>query len=124
MGKRALIIEDNAKNMTLLKDILEHEGFENMGAGDGETGVRLAKEWLPDIILMDIQMPVMDGFTAIKLLKTDARTKNIPVIGITALAMVGDRESVLKAGFNVYIAKPYNIADIVAQVKLLLQRRM
>jgi two-component system, cell cycle response regulator DivK len=120
MGKRALIIEDNDHNMMLLKDILEYAGFETAGANNGETGVRLATEWLPDIILMDIQMPVMDGFEAIKLLKADARTKGIPVMGVTSMAMVGDQELVLKAGFDSYIAKPYNIAEIAAQVKSLL----
>ena len=103
---RILIIEDNAANMKLAVVVLEKQGYEVLQATDAETGVRLARERQPDLILMDIQLPGMDGLTATRLLKDDAATRDICIVALTALAMRGDRERIEAAGCDDYIAKP------------------
>ena len=106
MSKKILVVEDNDKNRMLIKDIMQYHGYEVIEAENGKIGVELAKQHLPDLILMDIQMPVMDGFTAIALLKEDPATKSIRMIALTSFAMKGDREKIMHAGFDDYIAKP------------------
>jgi len=106
MGVKILVVEDNEKNRILIRDLLEYHGYEVLEAVNGEAGAKMARTHRPDLILMDIQMPVMDGLTAVKLLKSDPETKNIRLIALTSFAMKGDRERFLKAGFDDYIAKP------------------
>lgn len=106
MAKTILIVEDNDKNRILLRDILTFHGYKTMEASDGEEGVSLAKEMKPDLVLMDIQMPGMDGFEAIRVLRKDPMTWNLIIIALTSFAMKGDREKILAAGFNDYLAKP------------------
>jgi two-component system cell cycle response regulator DivK len=112
MANKILVVEDNDKNRMLIKDILHYYGYEIIEAENGKSGVALAKQHLPGLILMDIQMPVMDGFTAIALLKEDPATKPIRVIALTSFAMKGDNDKILRAGFDAYIAKPIDTREL------------
>jgi CheY-like chemotaxis protein len=106
MAKKILVVEDNINNRLLIKDILVFHGYEVIEAENGEQGVELAKMHQPDLILMDIQMPIIDGFTAMRMIKGDPATRSIRVIALTSFAMKGDREKIMQAGFDDYIAKP------------------
>ena len=106
MEKRILIVEDDLKNLKLVRDLLQVFGYVTLEATNGKQGVEVAKEQKPDLILMDIQMPVMDGLQATRLLKSDEETKKIPIIALTAYAMKGDEEKMLQAGCNDYMPKP------------------
>ncbi len=117
MAKKILVIEDNDKNRKLIRDVLRYHSYEIIEAENGEEGVKKAKEHLPDLILLDIQMPVMDGFDTIKALKGSPETKNIKVIAFTSFAMVGDRERMLKAGFDDYISKPIDTRQLPEIIK-------
>lgn len=103
---KILIVEDNEKNLKLFRLIVSFMGHEAITATDGEGGIRVAKEALPDLILMDIQLPGIDGISALKALRADEKTKDIPAIALTSYAMKGDREHILREGFVDYIAKP------------------
>lgn len=103
---RVLIVEDNAANMTLAVFLLKSAGHEVLSALDAEAGLAIARAEQPDLILMDIQLPGMDGLEATALLKRDAATRTIPVVALTALAMKGDEERIRAAGCDGYIAKP------------------
>jgi two-component system, cell cycle response regulator DivK len=107
-GEKILIVEDNRMNMDLAVDLLEVAGFNVVQAETAEKGISLAKTELPDIILMDISLPVMDGLTAVKILKADDLTKGIPVIAVTAHAMGGDEDKAVAAGCDGYLTKPIN----------------
>jgi two-component system cell cycle response regulator DivK len=113
---RVLIIEDNAANMTLATFLLQSAGHSVLSASDAETGVTLARAQQPDLVLMDIQLPGMDGLEATALLKRDKSTRDIPVIALTALAMKGDEERILAAGCDGYIAKPLAYKDFLATI--------
>ena len=104
-----LVVEDNPLNMELVTDLLVAHGHEVRQAGTAEDGVRLAKETGPDLILMDVRLPGMDGHAAARLLKSDATTRGIPTIALTAQAMKGDMAVALAAGFDGYIPKPIDI---------------
>ncbi len=101
-----LIIDDNQMNRELASDLLELHGFQILQAGDARTGIELARTKNPDLILMDIQLPGVDGIEATRMLREDRITKDIPVVALTAHAMKGDEEKVLKAGCIGYISKP------------------
>ena len=120
MKKRILIVEDNPQNRLLVKDVLEFYGYEIMEAEDGQAGIEMAKKYKPDLILMDLQMPVMDGFTAGKIIRGDPDTKNIKMIAVTSFAMLGDKERVMEAGFDHYIAKPINTRELPDLIKEIL----
>jgi CheY-like chemotaxis protein len=111
-GQRILIVEDNLKNRKLVRDLLQFHGYIILEAENGEAGVRLAYEHQPDLILMDVQLPGVDGQTAMRSLKSDARTIHIPIIALTALAMRGDKERLLAAGFDGYVEKPIDIKSL------------
>jgi two-component system cell cycle response regulator DivK len=111
-----LIVEDNADNMLLTVVLLESAGHAVLCAIDAETGLTLARERLPDLILMDVQLPGMDGLEATALLKKDGATRAIPVIALTALAMKGDEERMRAAGCDGYISKPMRSRDFLATV--------
>jgi two-component system, cell cycle response regulator DivK len=113
---RVLVIEDNTSNMTLATFLLESAGHMVLGASDAEAGLAIARSDHPDLILMDIQLPNMDGLEATALLKGDASTRAIPVIALTALAMKGDEERIRAAGCDGYIAKPLNYREFLATV--------
>jgi two-component system cell cycle response regulator DivK len=122
MSHTILIVEDNENNRSLLKDILSFHGYETAVASDGEEGVILARQLMPDLILMDIQMPGMDGMTAGSILKGDPATSGLKIIALTSFAMRGDREKFLAAGFDGYLSKPISTRDLPEQVKQWLER--
>jgi CheY-like chemotaxis protein len=106
MAKKILIMDDNEDNRLLMSDILQYRGYEILEADDGEKGIGMARELKPDLILLDMQMPGMDGFSAVKMLKSDPLTKDIKVIAVTSLAMKGDREKIIALGVDEYVPKP------------------
>ena len=111
-----LIVEDNADNMTLVVLLLQSAGHTVLSAIDAEAGLTLARDELPNLILMDIQLPGMDGLEATALLKRDDATRAIPVIALTALAMKGDEERIRAAGCDGYIAKPMRYQEFLATI--------
>jgi two-component system cell cycle response regulator DivK len=113
---KVLIIEDNAANMTLATFLLQSAGHSVLSAADAETGLMLARAEQPDLVLMDIQLPGMDGLEATALLKRDGTTRDIPVVALTALAMKGDEERIRAAGCDGYIAKPLAYRDFLATI--------
>jgi two-component system cell cycle response regulator DivK len=113
---RVLVVEDNASNLTLSTFLLESAGHAVLSASDAESGLALARAEQPDLILMDIQLPGMDGLQATALLKSDAATRSIPVIALTALAMKGDEERIRTAGCDGYIAKPLSYKEFLETV--------
>jgi two-component system, cell cycle response regulator DivK len=113
---RVLMVEDNEANMTLASFLLQSAGHTVLPATDAEAGLTLARTEKPDLILMDIQLPGMDGLEATALLKADAATRAIPVVALTALAMVGDEARIRAAGCDGYIAKPFRYQDFLARV--------
>ena len=115
-GERILVVEDNAKNMKLFRDILDAKGYATLEAGSGEDAVELALAHVPDLVLMDIQLPGIDGLEALRRIRAGVRTSTLPVIALTAQAMEGDDERFLAAGFDAYISKPVNVIDLLATV--------
>ncbi len=116
MTKVILVVEDEPKNLKLVRDLLQISGYTTIEATDGKQGVELAKARKPDLILMDIRMPVMDGLEATRILKTDTTTRNIPVLALTSYAMKGDKERILEAGCDGYLAKPLDIQELLKEV--------
>jgi two-component system cell cycle response regulator DivK len=117
-----LIVEDNEKNMKLARDVLQAKGYRTLEATSGEDGVRLAKEKKPDLVLMDIQLPGINGIEAFKRLRADAGTKAIPVIALTASVTPTDRTAITAAGFDAFLGKPINLKEFLDTVKRLLER--
>jgi two-component system cell cycle response regulator DivK len=111
-----LVIEDNPSNMKLAVFLLEKEGYEVVQAIDAEEGIRIARRRLPGLILMDVQLPGMDGLAATRLLKADAATRHIKIIALTAFAMRGDQEKIQAAGCDAYIAKPIRYKEFLKAV--------
>jgi len=119
MPKKILIVEDNEQNRVLIRQIFTHHGYEVMEAHDGPTGLAMACAHVPDLILLDIQMPVMNGFMVIRELRNTPELKKVKVIAVTSFAMKGDREKALEAGFDDYVTKPIDtrkLPELVAQV--------
>jgi len=112
-----LIIEDNAMNVKLMRDLLQAKGYQTKEVETAEEGIALAREEKPDLIIMDIELPGMDGLQATGILKADPLTKNVPVLAVTAYAMKGDREKALAAGCDGYIAKPIEILDFLEHIR-------
>ena len=112
-----LVVEDNEKNMKLFRDVLLATGYRTLEATTGGQAVELATMHVPDLVLMDIQLPDVGGVEALGRLRADARTALVPVVALTAQAMEGDRERFLAAGFDGYLSKPVNITDLIATVK-------
>ncbi len=111
-----LIVEDNEKNMKLVRDVLQVKGYATLEATTGEDGVRLAKERLPALVLMDIQLPGISGIEALKQLRADPATAAIPIIAVTASVMASDRRDITDAGFDGYVGKPLNLKEFLAAV--------
>ncbi len=111
-----LVVEDNEKNMKLVRDVLQVKGYATLEAVTGEDGVRLAKEHLPALVLMDIQLPGISGIEALKQLRADPATAAIPVIAVTASVMVSDRRNITDADFDGYVGKPLNLKEFLAAV--------
>jgi two-component system, cell cycle response regulator DivK len=112
-----LIVEDNERNLRLVRDVLVHAGFRTLEAGDAERGIALAREHRPDAILMDIQLPGIDGVEALGRLRAAAETAAIPVAALTAFAMKSDRERLLAAGFCDYLEKPIDVRALPDRVR-------
>ncbi len=116
MTANVLIVEDYDKNLRLFTVIVSAMGHRVVGASDSRDGIRIAQEQQPDLILMDVQMPGLDGISALRLLKEDARTRHIPVIAVTSYVMKGDRERLLAEGFTHYIPKPIDKNGFMADI--------
>ena len=117
MTQLILIVEDNDKNLKLARDVLRFHGFETIEATNAEYGIALAHERRPDIVLMDIQLPGMDGVSALQKLRQDTATASIPVVALTASVMKQDRERFDKAGFDGFITKPISVKEFPDQVR-------
>jgi two-component system cell cycle response regulator DivK len=112
-----LVVDDNERNRRLARDVLTFAGLRTIEAGTGLDGVRVAAESDPDVILMDIRLPDIDGPAALALLRADPRTSGIPIVAVTSSAMMGDRERLLAAGFDGYLEKPINVREFAGQVR-------
>jgi two-component system cell cycle response regulator DivK len=117
MSKRILVVEDTEDNRRILRDLLTRAGYELIEAADGESGVSMAAAHRPDLILMDIQLPVFDGYEATRRIRANPDTKNIPIIAVTSYALSGDESKALAAGCNSYVAKPFSPRKILAMVQ-------
>ena len=116
MSKTILIVEDNELNMRLFTDLLQAHDYNTIQSVDGSDAVDLAREKLPDLIVMDIQLPGLSGVDITKILKADENLKHIPVIAVTAFAMKGDQEKIMEAGFSAYIAKSVSVPSFLENV--------
>ena len=112
-----LIVEDNEKNLKLARDVLRFHGYRTVEATDGESAIAMSVEHLPALILMDIQLPGIDGIAAMTRIRADERTKHIPTVALTASVMTGDRERFNEAGFDGFIAKPIEVKNFPDQVR-------
>jgi two-component system cell cycle response regulator DivK len=112
MEIRILIADDDEQHCKLIRYVLQAAGYDTLTATNGEHAIEMARSSKPDLILMDVRMPVIDGLSALKILKADPVTRSIPAIAITALAMHGDRERILEAGFDGYLDKPISIKEL------------
>jgi CheY-like chemotaxis protein len=115
-----LVVDDNRDNMELMRYLLKAFGYEPLAAASGAEAVRVAREQHPDLILMDIQMPEMDGYEATETIKREPTLEECPVVAVTAFAMAGDRTRILSSGFQGYISKPIAPETFVAQVEAFL----
>jgi CheY-like chemotaxis protein len=122
MNATVLVVDDHALNRKLVRDVLGHAGYRVLEAGDAAGGIELAREHVPDLILMDIQLPGIDGVEALRRLRADDVTAAIPVVALTALAMKEDRERCLAAGFDGYLEKPVSVRALPGQVAALIAR--
>jgi two-component system, cell cycle response regulator DivK len=120
---RILVVEDNERNLKLVRDVLQFAGFEVISARSGEQGVALAREQAPDLVLMDLQLPAMDGTAALRILRDDPLTRKIPVVALTAFAMKDDRKRALDAGFDSYLEKPISVRIFPELVRGFLDRK-
>jgi two-component system cell cycle response regulator DivK len=116
-----LVVEDNDKNLKLIRDVLQFAGYAVVSAGSGEEGVALALERPPDLVLMDLQLPGIDGAEALRRLRDSSRTRLIPVVAVTAFAMRDDHKDAMDAGFDGYLSKPISVTSLPAQVRSFLQ---
>lgn len=115
--KTILYVEDNEFNRKIVKQLLAQTRYRLREAADGETGVRMAQEELPDLILMDVQLPKMSGLDATRRLRADPRTAAVPIVVITSYALSGDAEKAKEAGATAYLAKPYSPRDLLAKIR-------
>ena len=112
-----LIVEDNEKNLKLVRDVLQFKGYETIEAMTGTEGVRLARESKPDLVLMDIQLPDIDGITALGQIRADPLTQKMPVIAVSASVMPDDQQRIVASGFDAYVTKPINVKGFVETVE-------
>ena len=120
MTKRILVVEDQEDNRQILRDVLGSVGYDIIEAGDGEAGVAAAAAQRPDLILMDIQLPLMDGYEATRRIKANPELKGIPIIVVTSYALSGDEAKARAAGCDAYVTKPYSPRQLLAKIKELL----
>jgi len=119
-GELILIIEDNDKNLKLVRDVLQFNGYQTAEAMTAEDGLVLARSQHPALVLLDIQLPGMDGFAALRQLRADPITKSTPVIAVTASAMERDRQKILEAGFDGYMTKPIHVKEFAEEIRIVL----
>ena len=117
MSKRILVVEDHEDNRQILRDLLGSAGYEMIEAGNGEAGVAAAAAEHPDLILMDIQLPILDGYEATRQIKSDPALSAIPIIVVTSYALSGDEEKARIAGCDAYVAKPYSPRQLLARIR-------
>jgi len=117
LGERVLIVEDNGKNMKLVRDVLQATGYSTLEATTGEEAIELSLSQAPALVLMDVQLPGIDGVEALERLRQNERTASIPVLALTAQAMSGDRERFLEAGFDGYLSKPVDVRELIEAVR-------
>ncbi len=122
MPEKILVVEDNEQNRILMQQILSHHGYEVLEAPDGLTGLEMARAHMPALILLDIQMPVMNGFAVIRELRNTPELRKIKTIAVTSFAMRGDKEKALQAGFDEYVTKPIDTRKFPELVKQVLSR--
>ena len=115
--KRVLVVEDTEDNRQIIRDLLTSAGYEMIEAVNGEQGVAMAAEHRPDLILMDIQLPVLDGYEATRRIKTNPALRHIPIIAVTSYALSGDEEKTREAGCDAYVAKPFSPRLLLAKVR-------
>ena len=120
MNKRILLIEDTEDNRQIVRDLLASAGYDLIEAADGAAGVAMAAKHQPDLILMDIRLPVMDGYEAARRIKADAQIKHIPIIAVTSYALSGDEAKAFAAGCDAYVAKPFSPRQLLAKIRELL----
>jgi two-component system cell cycle response regulator DivK len=120
MSKRILVVEDTEDNRRILRDLLTHAGFELIEACDGESGVAVAEAERPDLILMDMQLPLLNGYDATRRIKANPATRHIPIIAVTSYALSGDEAKAVAAGCDGYVAKPFSPRDLLARVRALM----
>ena len=118
-----LIVEDNPKNMKLMRDLMRMQGYQTLEAPDGPAGLEAARQHRPDLILMDIQLPQMDGYEVTRRLKAQEETKQIPVIAVTSFAMKGEEDRAREAGCDAYVSKPIDIRKLVETVQGFLPKK-
>lgn len=123
MSVKILIVEDNEMNLDMLSRRLERKGYTIISAMDGEKGINMARTEHPDLILMDLSLPVLDGYDATRQLKSDPNTQSIPIIALTAHAMIGDREKAVAAGCDDYEVKPIELPRLLEKIEKLLSGR-
>jgi two-component system cell cycle response regulator DivK len=116
-GRRILVVEDTEDNCRIMHDLLTSAGFESLEAHDGEAAVLAAAQFRPDLIMMDIQLPVLDGYEATRRIKADAALRHIPIIAVTSYALSGDEEKARIAGCDGYIAKPFSPRQLLATLR-------
>jgi two-component system cell cycle response regulator DivK len=116
MSKRILLVEDTEDNRQIVRDLMESAGYELLEAEDGGAGVAMAAEHRPDLILMDIQLPVMDGYEASRRIKADPGLRHIPIIAVTSYALSGDEDKTRAAGCDGYLAKPFSPRQLLAMI--------
>jgi two-component system, cell cycle response regulator DivK len=116
-GATILVVEDNEKNLKLVRDVLQYAGYDVVAASSAEQGLAMAIERPPDLVLMDLQLPGMDGTAALRQLRDSPRTRSVPVVAVTAFAMKDDRERALRAGFDGYLEKPISVQALPEQVR-------
>lgn len=117
MKPKVLVIEDNEQNLYLITFILQKHGYEVLQARDGRTGIEMARQAEPALILLDIQLPEMDGYTVARTLTSESKTARTPIVAVTSYAMVGDREKTIEAGCTGYIEKPINPNTFISEIE-------
>jgi len=117
-----LIVEDNEKNMKLVRDILQHRGYQTIEAVTGTDGVRLAREKHPDLVLMDIQLPDIDGIEALRQIRAEASLANVPVVAVSASVMPDEQQKIVRSGFDAFVTKPIALKPFVETVDRFLKQ--
>ena len=123
MTRTILVVEDQEDNRQILRDLLGSAGFRMVEAHDGEQALAMARSQRPDLILMDIQLPILDGYEATRAIKRDPELKHIPVIAVTSYALSGDEARAREAGCDAYVAKPYSTRHLLARIEQFLEQR-